>query len=74
MSINVYDAAPIFQSFQKRKIYKDSEYFKIQVLNGDNQMLTPIKLDGGGPVDNKPLSDQLHHFVKKQKKQQTPET
>ena len=27
----------------------------------------PIKLDGVGPVDNRPSLDKLHHFVKKKK-------
>ena len=27
-----------------------------------------MKLDGVGPVDNKPSTDKLHHFVKKKKK------
>ena len=26
------------------------------------------KLDGVGPVDNRPSTDKLHHFVKKNKK------
>ena len=26
------------------------------------------KLDGVGPVDNKPSTDKLHHFVQKEKK------
>ena len=26
-----------------------------------------IKLDGVGPVDNRPSTDKLHHFVKKKK-------
>ena len=27
-----------------------------------------LKLDGVGPVDNRPSNDKLHHFVKKEKK------
>ena len=27
-----------------------------------------LKLDGVGPVDNKPSTDKLHHFVQKKKK------
>ena len=30
--------------------------------------LIPKKLDGEGPVDNRPSTDKLHHFVKKTKK------
>ena len=27
-----------------------------------------VKLDGVGPVDNRPSTDKLHHFVQKKKK------
>ena len=27
-----------------------------------------FKLDGVGPVDNRPATDKLHHFVQKKKK------
>ena len=27
-----------------------------------------LKLDGVGPVDNRPSTDKLHHFVQKKKK------
>ena len=32
------------------------------------------KLDGVGPVDNRPSTDKLHHFVKKTKKHVTCDT
>ena len=32
------------------------------------------KLDGVGPVDNRPSPDKLHHFVKKNKKQKKCDT
>ena len=49
---------PYFKVFRrKEKIHDYSEYFKIQVLNGENQMLTPIKLDGVGPGDTRPSTD-----------------
>ena len=34
------------------------------IVNNDINM----KLDGVGPVDNRPSSDKLHHFVQKKKK------
>ena len=27
------------------------------------------KLDGGGPVDNRPSTDKLHHFVRKEEEE-----
>ena len=36
--------------------------------------MSHIKLDGVGPVDNRPSPDKFHHFVKKQKKHGTRDT
>ena len=32
------------------------------------QLLICSKLDGVGPVDNRPSTDKLHHFVRKKKR------
>ena len=31
-------------------------------------VISPKQLDGVGPVDNRPLTAKLHHFVRKNKK------
>ena len=52
--------------FIKKKIGK----YKKKVLS---KYICPLglsikELDGVGPVDNRPSTDKLHHFVKKKKK------
>ena len=37
-------------------------------LRGTRLNLTPYKLDGVGPVDNRPSTDKLHHFVQKRRR------
>ena len=32
-----------------------------------NLVVVTLELDGVGPVDNRPSTDKLHHFVKKNK-------
>ena len=46
-------------------------FYKVNDGNGDgegNKMGNGTKLDGVGPVDNRPSTDKLHHFVRKNKK------
>ena len=38
------------------------------ILNMNKKMLLTKKLDGVGPVDNRPSTEKLHQFVKKRKK------
>ena len=39
-----------------------------QVYNQTSKCQTKYKLDGVGPVDNRPSTNKLHHFVKKRTK------
>ena len=36
-------------------------------------LLFTYKLDGVGPVDNRPSTDQLHHFVEKKRRRKKEE-
>ena len=38
-----------------------------EIFEKGSLMLSLNKLDGVGPVDNKPSTDKLHHFLKKKK-------
>ena len=38
---------------------------------GSKNRIGRRKLDGEGPVDNRPSTDKLHHFVKKKHKKMT---
>ena len=37
----------------------------LSIKKAGETLSTHIKLDAVGPVDNKPFTDRLHHFVKK---------
>ena len=36
--------------------------------NAQNAKIQILKLDGVGPVDKRPSTDELHHFVRKKNK------
>ena len=39
----------------------------LQITKGQNKTVLSWKLDGVGPVDNRPSTNKLHHFVRKKK-------
>ena len=47
-----------FSFLLKRKEQEDKRETKFDIM---------VKLDGVGPVDNRPSTDKLHHFVRKKK-------
>ena len=54
----------IKMKFEKSHIW---ETLNISMFSDDNNK-TINKLDRVGPVDNRPSTDELHHFVQKEKK------
>ena len=52
------------QEHNKKKSNTFSNYF-LKFTNIQNVQVSVTKLDGVGPVDNRPSTDKLHHFKKK---------
>jgi hypothetical protein len=44
---------------------------KFPVVKVKDMYIFPSKLDGVGPLDNRPSTDKLHRFVRKKKKKKS---
>ena len=56
------------RGLQKQYAWRAHVY---KVINGHQHLL---KLDGVGPVVNRPSTDKLHHFARKKEKKMTRDT
>ena len=59
--------------FQSQKLVLKSWLKKKMTLDAIRQLIGDSfgKLNGVGPVDNRPFTDKLHHFVQKKEKKVT---